>query len=94
MGGGGDASETKKRKGGGGGVYGAFADDENANGMGGDFVLAQKVGHKGGDIQTSYKSTAFPDDFIWRLRQVELPPRPAPNNRRSREGILRGRIAA
>ena len=60
-------------------MYCEVTDDENANGMGGDFVLAQEVGNKGGAVAAI---TAFPDDFIGRLRQVELPPRPAPNNRR------------
>ena len=64
-------------------MYCGVTDDENANGMGGDFVLAQQVGHNGGIVAAA----AFPDDFIGRLRQVELPPRPAPNNRRSREAI-------
>ena len=72
----------------------AFTDDENANGMGGDFVLAQEVGHNGGAVAMTKACDTFPDDFIGRLRQVELPPRPAPNNRRSREGIPRGRIVA
>ncbi len=61
----------------------AFADDENADGMAGDFVLAQKVGHKGERVEI----TTFPEDFARRLRQVELPPRLAPNNIRSREAI-------
>ena len=61
-------------------VHRAITDEEHANGMGGDFVLAQEVGHKGGIVA----HIAFPHDFGGRLRQVELLPRTATNNRRSR----------
>ena len=69
-------------------MYCAFADDENANGMGGNFVLAQEVGHKGGAVATTIIGfDTFPDDFNGRLRQIELLPSLASNNRRSREVV-------
>jgi hypothetical protein len=62
------------------GAHCAFADEKNADNMGGDFVLAQEVRHKGGDVD----STAISDDFVRRLRQIELLPRLASNDIRSR----------
>ncbi len=69
------------------GAHGAFTDDKNADGMGGNFVLAPKVGHKRELVEITKAFAAFLDDFIGRLRQVELPPRLAPNNICSREAI-------
>ena len=64
--------------------YFAVADNEDANCVAGDFVVAQKVGYEG-ETKTTI---AVPDDFIGRLRQVQLPPRPASNNIGTSEAIV------
>ncbi len=58
--------------------------------MGGDFILAQEKGA----VAIFTACVAFPDNFIGWLRHVELPPRPAPNNIRSREAFIIARIPA
>ena len=65
------------------GVYSAFADDKDANGIAGQLVVAQQVLNEGKEITLD-----FLDDFIRRLRQVQLLPRPASNNIGCSEAIL------
>jgi hypothetical protein len=65
----------------------AFADDEDANRVAGNFVLAQKVGNEGGAVEMK-NTLAFPDDFVGRLRQVQLPPRLAFNNLGRSEAVV------
>ena len=71
----------------GGGGYCAVADNEDADRVAGDFVVAQKVGHEGGSVEAKNTDATFPDDFVGRLRQVQLPPRPASNNIGTSEAI-------
>ncbi len=65
------------------GVYSAFADDKDANGVAGQLVVAQQVLNEGKEITLD-----FLDDFIRRLRQVQLLPRPASNNIGCSKAIL------
>ncbi len=62
--------------------YRAISDEKKTDRIAGDLVVTDDVPNERGKIMS-----ASAEDFIRRLRQVQLPPRPASNNIESREAM-------